>query len=98
MRVVAVLYLFVAASLYADTSPVPHEASLSLEELKQFSEHTTGGGGRLETFENAGHKIAVVMRCFTSGVRSTDFGVYAANREGRYYRVPYREPIWGSFL
>ena len=36
------------------------------------------------------------MRSFTSGVESSDFGVYAATKDGRYHRVLYREPVWGG--
>ncbi|HZT35143.1 MAG TPA: hypothetical protein VFA15_04420 [Nitrososphaera sp.] len=71
---------------------------MSLEELRRFAETSTAGGGTLQSFEHEGHKIEVVTRCFTSGVRSSDFGVYAPAADGRYHRVLYREPIWGAFF
>ena len=49
-------------------------------------------------FHHNGRTIAVVTRCFTSGIRSSDLGVYAAGSDGRYHRVLYREPVWGSLF
>ncbi len=98
MRVLFVFCFMLAAALHAATADSAQPPSLSGEELKEFCERTTIGGGSLTTFEHGGRKIAVVMRCFTSGVRSSDFGVYAALPDGRYHRVLYREPLWGSFF
>ena len=98
MRAVSVAFLLLVVSVFAETSPFDPAPRLSLNDLKQFTEKTTMGGGVLRTFEHAGRKIAVVMRCFTSGVRSSDFGVYAATPGGLYRKIWYREPVWGSFF
>jgi hypothetical protein len=96
-RVVVVLSLLAALS-YGGSEPLQRQERLTLDELKQFAEKSSGLGGELRSFEYEGRKIAVVMRSFTSGVESSDFGVYAATKDGRYHRVLYREMVWGSFF
>lgn len=71
------------------------EHALSAEELQAFSQSAMGG--TVDKFVHDGKEVAVVMRSFTSGVRSSDLGVYAKGATG-YMRVLYREPIWGSHL
>jgi hypothetical protein len=98
MTRVVVFFSLLATLSCVGGEPFQRHERLTLDELKQFAEKSSGFGGELRFFEHEGKKIAVVTRSFTSGVQSSDLGVYAAGSDGRYHRVLYREPVWGSFL
>jgi hypothetical protein len=89
----ALTFLAGASLAIAGTTEV--EPALTAEELQTFSQSALGGN--VEIFSHGGKEIAVVTRSFTSGVRSSDLGVYAKHG-ACYVRVLYREPIWLSHL
>jgi hypothetical protein len=84
-----------AGTWLATAGALDREPTLSAEELQTFSQSALGG--KVEMFTHNGKEIAVVTRSFTSGVRSSDLGVYA-KRDAGYVRVLYREPIWMNHL
>ena len=74
----------------------PEREALSADQLKAFSE-ATGLGGFIQHFTADSHEVAVVLRTFTSGTRTTDLHVYTHKAEG-YYLVLSRSMIAGSDL
>jgi len=63
----------------------------SQEELQQWTENSTMGGGRVEAADFEGRKFIFAYRSYTSGVKSSDAAVYM--QDGDNWRLVKAYPL-----
>lgn len=74
-------------------STVPFEREFdSVASLAQWAETSTFGGGRTEEATLAGRRLMLVFRSHTSGIKSSDIGIYVLS-QGRYRFVKGIGPV-----
>ncbi len=79
------------ASALPSSSPFIAEFS-SAQSLIQWASTSTFGGGRVEEAVLAGHRLMLVFRSHTSGIKSSDIGIYVLEN-GRYRFVKGIGPV-----
>ena len=66
-------------------------------DLQVFAQTSTFGGGRVLETDFHGERLLIVFRGYTSGVKSSDIGVYA-EREGGWTLVKSHPPVMNTWI
>jgi hypothetical protein len=64
----------------------------NIEEVNRWAQGSTFGGGRMEQAELGGKKLALMFRSYTSGIKTSDIGIYVWD-DGVYRFVKGIAPI-----
>jgi hypothetical protein len=76
----------------------PFAKALATEgEVQSFAQTSTFGGGRVFETEFHGERLLIVYRGYTSGVKSSDVGVYV-NRDGLWTLVKSHPPVMNAWI
>jgi hypothetical protein len=76
-----------------DLPTVPFDTEFtSAEALKAWAQSSTFGGGRAEEATLAGHDLILVFRGYTSGIKTSDIGIYVLH-DGKYRFIKGIGPI-----
>ena len=105
----AALEYAVAQNAPARAQKISHSAALqsveavfkaefsSTDEMTRWAASSTLGGGQVNEMTFDGRKLAVVLRSYTSGVKSSDIAVYAENN-GTWSLVKSHPPVWNTWI
>ncbi len=67
------------------------------QDLVQWTENSTSGGGHVEEIEFAGKKLMLSFRGYTSGVKSSDAAIYVMD-DGKWKLAKTIAPIWNAWI
>jgi hypothetical protein len=67
------------------------------DDLNEWAEGSTWGGGHAEQIDFQGHKIAITTRSYTSGIKSGDIGIYQL-KDNKWLLIKTHPPVTQTWI